>query len=319
MAFTVEQRQNFIKFLHNIDATVASRLPPAAAAEFFGILVDYSVDDDQFEIKIAQLFFKMPNKLEELKESIRDISKVRAAMLERGGNAAESRIITIDYFHERIDEYLELHDIILIQNENEYESGLRQDRKQRRQKKLEMEKSLRILQVERQLIFEKERNERVERRELKKEVEATIRDQRQREFDQEVVERKDRREKIEQEIAVLTEQLQTQHNKEVEDRKLRKQQKEQELEMKQRLQEEEQLRQAENRKRVKDEQEMSFQARQQQLLEEQEKQGVIRKERKKREDDIKNQIYQQQEQQSQERMKKKREKEGKMGQKETDI
>ena len=77
-------------------------LPPLAAAEFFGILVDYSVDDTQFEIKIAQLFFKMPDRLEQLKDSIRNISRVRVAMLENGGNAEESRQMTLNWITDEV-------------------------------------------------------------------------------------------------------------------------------------------------------------------------------------------------------------------------
>lgn len=290
MPFTPAEEGNFLKFLKYIDDEVGSRLPPSAAADFFSILVDYSVKDAQFEVKIAHIFYKVPEKLEELKSSIRNVSVLRNTMLQDGANAAHSREVTLNYFYDRIDEYLEYQDALLLEAETEIETLARLEKSERRLKKIDMEKQLQELQVERQKIFELERDERIERREIKKEEEESVRQIRQQEFEREVEERKLRKETIEHEIKMMQQQLQAQHEKDIEERKLIKQKKEYELELRMKKREEEQLKQIEQRKRQKVEKEATLHVRQQKMKEEQERQGAERLEKKKREEEIRAQV-----------------------------
>jgi hypothetical protein len=109
MAFSPQQKEDFLAYLKSIERQVAEKLPPKEAGEFFNILIDYSVDDDSFELKIAQLFYKIPEMLEEMTSSIKDINVVRNTMLDESGvNAEEARDLTLEFFVERIDEFLEL-------------------------------------------------------------------------------------------------------------------------------------------------------------------------------------------------------------------
>ncbi len=219
MGFTTEQKTSFVTFLKTIDKKVVTRLPMREAGEFFSILIDYSVDDSAFELKIAQLFYRIPDKFNELKDSIKDISVVRNAMLGEGGNAQEARDLTIDFFDDRIDDLMELAGYEQAAEEDELNILEKKRRQESKAEKRRMEKELQKLQEEQQQIFEIEKDERKKRKEEKKGEEEKVKEVRQAEFETAAEERRERREKIEAQINAIKDTLQVQHDHEIEERK----------------------------------------------------------------------------------------------------
>jgi hypothetical protein len=226
MAFTPQQREDFISFLRSMDKNVASKLPAKEAGELFATLIDYTVDEDAFELKIAKVFYKVPHLFNDLKDSIKNISIVRNAMLDEGDNAQEAKDLTLDFFVEHIDDFFELASHEEMEEEHELTAAERARRIESKADKLRMEKQLAKLQLERQQIFEAEKSERQRRKEEKKSTEVKIRQIRQQEYDEAAEQRKEEKRQLEEQIAILQKDLQLQHDKEVDDRKERQVQKE---------------------------------------------------------------------------------------------
>jgi len=214
MPFSPEQKNDFLTFLRDIDKSVATKLPPKEAGEFFTTIIDYSVTDEAFEIKIALIFYKIPEMLGDLKDSIKNLSIVREAMLDDSGvNADEAKELTLEFFTDRIDEFWELAYYEELEEEHELNAAEKKRRNDRKTEKRRMEKDLQELKEERQTIFEVEKEERIKRKEEKKSEESAVQVVRQKEHDTSVVERKERKARIEDEISELQEGLQIQHNK----------------------------------------------------------------------------------------------------------
>ena len=166
MAFTEQQKEGFLNFLKSIDRTVGTKLPSKEAGDFLNLIIDYSVPDEEFELRIAKIFYKIPEMLNELRSSIKNLSAVRQAMLdEESANAEESREIAIDFFTERIDEYAEL----AYYEELEDELQATEDAKLRNDVNMQALKA----QYERELQSRDEQNEE-KRKGLLKQVKAFI-------------------------------------------------------------------------------------------------------------------------------------------------
>ncbi len=307
MSFTQEQRHDFLTFLKAIEEKVASLLAPRDTAAFFSILVDYSVDEKSFELKIAELFYRIPEKLDDLRDSIRDISTVRKTMLHGGANANEALEITLEYFREQIDEFYELADFEDEANEDKFNAEIRRLRLERKSEKAKMEAAVQKLQEERQKIFESEKEERKKIKDEKKSEEKKISEQRQKEHEDAVEERKLRQQQIEEEIATIQKKLQSQHETEIVERKERKTRLKEEMKQKQEKQQAQQDEQAKLRREEKEREMNEMKARQSELHEEREKQAKERKEKKQAEtDDRTNSLKSLQEQQSIERKNKRK-------------
>jgi len=284
MGFTPEQEGDLLIYLESTAQKVITKLPTREAGEFLNILTDYSVDDDAFELKIAQLFYKIPDKFDELKDSIKDLSLIREAMLSGEGNAHEAREITLEFFTGLIDDLMECAYYEELAEEDELNAAEKKRRHDVKAEKRRMEKEIQKLQDEQQQIFEKEKEDRQQRKEQKKSEQEEVRQIRQAEFEAEIEERKIRRELIEEKIKSIQKELQTQHNVEIEERKKIRLQKQAEIKAKQAKQMEERQKQAKERLNKKEKENMMQQARQQELHSEMEKQAAERRALKEREE-----------------------------------
>ncbi|MDA0781556.1 MAG: hypothetical protein PQ612_04175 [Rickettsiales bacterium] len=285
LAFTEQQRNDFLNFLSSIDKTVGSKLPAKEAGDFLYLIVDYSVTDEEFELRIAKIFFKIPEMLNELRSSIKNLSAVRQAMLdEESANAEESREIALEFFTQRVDEYYELAFYEELEAEHELNAIEKKRRNDRKAEKRQFEKELQRLKAEQQIIFEIEKEERQKRKEQKQNVEKQIQDERQKEYDDGVKERKERQEKIEKEIASLQTKLQAQYEIESEERRKVREEKQAEQIERSKAQQEVQEQQAQKRQEEKEQEQMFMRARQAELQAEQERQIAIRLDKKHKEE-----------------------------------
>lgn len=275
MAFTREQKKSFRRFLRKIDQELCETLAIQKVIDFFSLMIDYKLRDEEFELKAASLFKDQPEKLKNkiVLDALSGMGAIRRAMLEDNLNSEEARLLTTSYFVNRIGmlrkekkklEKLETQTALQAEHEE-----LMYEYKNEREK---LEQRLKQLQEEQQNIHEVEIQEQKRRREEKKAEEEQVRIERQIEFEEEVEERRERREAIKAQIEELRVQLQKEHEKQTIERKETKMKREADMRERQQRQVAQQDKQALDRMRKKEKDKMLMQMRQQSLLEQQMKQ-----------------------------------------------
>lgn len=289
MSFTASQKENFIAFLDSVAKKSFLELPADLAGDFLSIVIDYEIDDNMFELRVAQLFYKVPDKLDTLKDTIHDLSVIRNAMMGDGMNSLESRQITVGFFIEKIDDIFE---IDFYEKEEQDSAFADEERKRRRDHKIakrSVEIQIESLKAERQSIFDSEKEERKQRKDEKIKEQSAIQKVRQAEHDVLVEERKQRKQDIESEISSLQVELQAAHDKDVNERKERHLLKEQEAQKVHEKQSEEREEQAETRRAEKEHKEMMMRARQAELESEQLRQSSERNAKREKDEKIRQQ------------------------------
>lgn len=220
MGFSPRQKDDLLNFLRSIDREVGTKLPPKEAGDFLSVLTDYKVSDEDFKLKIAVISYKIPEILNDLRSTIKNLSIVRQAMLDTASiNAEECKEIALDFFNERISEYLELSFYEDLEAEGDLNISEKNRRKERTIQKRKAEKEIQKLKKEKQIMFDLEKDERKKLKEQKQNEILTIRESRQKQYDYELEERKKRRQEIDERISSLQKELQYQADKEADERK----------------------------------------------------------------------------------------------------
>jgi hypothetical protein len=220
VGFSPRQKEDFLNFLRSIDREVGTKLPPKEAGDFLSVLTDYKVSDEDFKLKIAVISYKIPETLNELRSTIKNLSIVRQAMLDTASiNAEECKEIALDFFNGRISEYLELSFYEDLEAEGDLNIAEKNRRKERTIQKRKAEKEIQRLQKEKQIMFALEKEERKKLKNQKQDEILKIQKSRQKQYDYEFEERKKRRKEIDEIISSLQKELQNQADKEAEERK----------------------------------------------------------------------------------------------------
>lgn len=272
MGFDAAEKIGFERFIQSIGSDVLEHLSSSDAVDFLSIIVDYSIDDTQFELRIARVFAKNPEKLDILKPAIYKLSVVRNEILKNGKNAEEARDIVSNYFNICIENLQDGIKQELDKQAQKDEDALEKLHKGDNQQQLEIQQEIDSLQKQRQELHEQEVAERKERKALKKEQEEHIQEIRQQEFEEAVKERKERKKRIEEQIEQLRVQLQQQHDLDMEEQKKIKQEKMREQEERRKEQAVLRDEQAQERRQLKEKEQSAMLKRQKELHEMQLKQ-----------------------------------------------
>lgn len=97
MPLSDKQKEGLRSFLCYIDKAISSQVSLEEKEILYRMLVDYSVRNDDFEVKILSTFSSNSEKFRKIKDIIQNIIIFRQALTEEGGNAAQTREIVSDY------------------------------------------------------------------------------------------------------------------------------------------------------------------------------------------------------------------------------
>lgn len=90
--------------LQKMDKEIMNNLSLNTAISLYDIVGEFYSDENKFELKLAQFFAGIPDKIKLLSEVIGDISLIRQEIIKGGENNADLKEFVENYFYQRSSE-----------------------------------------------------------------------------------------------------------------------------------------------------------------------------------------------------------------------